>query len=241
MALKDALSFRRSIRHYDEVPVDPGRVEQCLRLAQLAPSSSNMQLYEFIHVVDPHLVTRLAEACLGQRAATTANQLVVFVTRQDLHRAHAAQVLDFERGNIRRNSPAEKVAKHTRHREIYYGRLMPFIYARAWGLLGLVRKAVAVLASLRRPMLTRVSEADMRVVVHKSCALAAQTFLLAMAEEGIDTCPLEGFDERRVKRILRLPRGAEVSLIVSCGMRKPGRGLWGERYRLPFDQVYRRI
>ena len=36
----------------------------------------------------------------------------------------------------------------------------------------------------------------MRVTAHKSCALAAQTFMIAMANEGYDTCPLEGLDMR---------------------------------------------
>ena len=45
-----------------------------------------------------------------------------------------------------------------------------------------------------RPTVRDVSESDMNTVVHKSCALVAQTFMLAMAEEKYDTCPLEGFD-----------------------------------------------
>jgi len=38
---------------------------------------------------------------------------------------------------------------------------------------------------------------------------------------------------RRVKRILQLPRGAEINMIVSCGVREGDRGVWGERFRLP--------
>ncbi len=49
-------------------------------------------------------------------------------------------------------------------------------------------------------MATSFSESDMRVVVHKTCGLAAQTFMIAMAEIGYDTCPLERFDSRRVKK-----------------------------------------
>lgn len=48
-------------------------------------------------------------------------------------------------------------------------------------------------------MMLEVSENDMRVTAHKSCALAAQTFMIAMANEGYDTCPLEGLDSRRLK------------------------------------------
>ena len=44
-----------------------------------------------------------------------------------------------------------------------------------------------------------------------------------------------------MKRILNLPRGAEINMVVSCGIRKEGQGIWGERYRLPFDEVYRHI
>ena len=46
----------------------------------------------------------------------------------------------------------------------------------------------------------------MNTVVHKSCALVAQTFMLAMAEEKYDTCPLEGFDTWKIKKLLNLPR-----------------------------------
>lgn len=104
MTLQQALERRRSVRHYGDAPIDADTVRQCLRLAQLAPSSSNMQLYEFYHITDAAVLKQLAAACLGQKAAATAPQMVVFVTRQDLHRSRAQTVLDFERGNIQRNS-----------------------------------------------------------------------------------------------------------------------------------------
>ena len=65
--------------------------------------------------------------------------------------------------------------------------------------------------------------------------------MIAMANEGYDTCPMEGFDSRRMKRILNLPYGAEINMVVSCGIRKGNEGIWGERYRPPLDQVYHRI
>lgn len=241
MTLQQTLERRRSVRHYGDSPIDADIVRQCLRLAQLAPSSSNMQLYEFYHITDAAVLKQLAEACLGQEAAATAPQMVVFVTRQDLHRSRAQTVLDFERGNIQRNSPPEKQAKRIQAEEAYRTKFMPFVYARCFGLLGAFRKILFCGIGLFRPMMREMSEADMRVVVHKSCGLAAQIFMLAMAEAGYDTCPMEGLDSRRVKRILNLPRGAEINMIVACGIQKEGHGIWGERYRLPFDEVYRHI
>ena len=53
------------------------------------------------------------------------------------------------------------------------------------------RKAIAWIVGFFRPIVREVSESDMNTVVHKSCALVAQTFMLAMAEQNYDTCPLE--------------------------------------------------
>lgn len=242
MKLEEILRFRRAVRMYDRTnPIDAAQVKRCLELATLAPSSSNLQLWEFYHITRPELIARLAEACLGQKSVSTASQVVVFVVRRDLYKAHARYLLDFERGNVRRNSPADRQEKRIKDRELYYGRLVPFLYARCFGLLGLLRTALARVIGLFRPMMQEVSEADIRVSAHKSCALAAQTFMLAMAEEGLDTCPLEGFDSHRVKRLLSLPHGAEVSMVIPCGRRDGGKGVFGERCRLPFEEVYHRL
>lgn len=242
MNLEEVLNYRRSVRYYlPNTDLDTKKVKHCLEMATLAPSSSNMQLWEFYHITNKEMIQKMAYASLSQNTVATANQLVVFVARRDLFRSRAKKVFAFERENIKRNSPADRQAKRTKNSEIYYGTLMPFLYARFFGLLGLFRKILTVPVSLFRPMFTDTSESDQRVVVHKSCALAAQTFMIAMANEGYDTCPLEGFDSRRIKRLLKLPLGAEINMIVSCGIRNANKGVFGERFRLPFDEVYNEI
>lgn len=242
MNLEEVLNYRRSVRNYQtDNNLDTGKVRHCLEMATLAPNSSNMQLWEFYHITDKELIQKLAYASLSQKAVSTANQLVVFVTRRDLFHRRAKQVLDFQRDNIKRNSPPERQARRIKKSEVYYGTLMPLIYARFFGLLGLFRKILTVSVSLFRPMFTDASECDQRIVVHKSCALAAQTFMIAMANEGYDTCPVEGFDSRRVKKLLNLPSGTEINMIVSCGIRNGNKGVFGDRFRVPFDEVYKKI
>lgn len=239
MNLEETLHFRRSVRVYDkEKPIDTEKVMHCLELATLAPNSSNMQLWEFHHITKPELLAKVSSACLDQTATSTASQIVVFVTRQDLHRKRAKFVLDFERGNIQRNSPEERQAKRIKDRELYYGKLMPFIYSRFFGIVGALRVSLAKAIGVFRPIMREVSENDMRVTAHKSCALAAQTFMIAMANAGYDTCPLEGFDSKMLKKALNLPHGAEVNMVVACGIRKGNDGIWGERCRVPFEEVY---
>lgn len=242
MNLEEVLNYRRSVRAFDKArPLDPEKVKHCLELATLAPNSSNMQLWEFYQITQPGLLAKISKACLGQTAASTASEIVVFVTRQDLFRQRAKFVLDFEKGNIRRNSPQERQRKRIRDREMYYGKVMPFLYARFFGILGLFRVLLTKIIGLFRPIVREVSESDMRVVVNKSCALAAQTFMIAMANEGYDTCPLEGFDSKQIKKLLKLPHDAGVNMVIPCGIRDGNKGIWGERGRVPFEEVYHRL
>ncbi|MDP3442557.1 MAG: nitroreductase family protein [Ignavibacteria bacterium] len=240
MTFEEIINYRRSVRYYKETPIDPEKVLHCLELASLSPNSSNMQLWEFYHITDPVILKKLSVACLNQQAATTAQQMVVFVTRQDLYRKRAKKLIELESQNVLNNSPAEKQGKRVKTWKLYYGFVIPFLYSRFLGIFGVIRKILVSIVGLFRPITYQVSEADVRVVVHKTCALAAQTFMLAMANEGYDTCPMEGLDSRRVKRLLKLPIGAQINMIISCGIRD-NRGVWGDRMRVPFDEIYKRV
>ena len=240
MTLEEIIHYRRSVRHYKDLPIDAEKVKHCIELATLSPNSSNMQLWEFYHITNPEILKELSVACLSQSAATTAQQMVVFVTRQDLHKKRAKKIMELETQNVQKNSPAEKHEKRIKTWKLYYGKVMPFLYSRFGGILGFVRKVLVNIIGIFRPITYQVSENDVRVVVHKTCALAAQTFMLAMANEKYDTCPMEGFDGRKVKSLLKLPCGAEINMIISCGIRED-KGVWGDRMRIPFEEVYQTI
>ncbi|MEZ7954140.1 MAG: nitroreductase family protein [Bacteroidales bacterium] len=239
MTFQEIIHYRRSVRYYKDLQIDAERVRNCLELASLSPNSSNMQLWEFYHITNAHTLEKLAFACLNQQAATTAKQMVVFVTRQDLYRKRAKQMIELESRNVLKNSPKEKQEKRVKTWELYYGKVIPILYSRFFGIPGIIRKVVVSIVGLFRPVTYQVSECDVRVVVHKTCALAAQTFMLAMANEGYDTCPMEGLDSRRIKKILKLPYGAEINMVISCGIREE-RGVWGDRVRVPFEEIYKR-
>ena len=240
MTLEETINYRRSVRHYKNESIDAEKVKHCIELATLAPNSSNLQLWEFYHIVNPEMLKKLAVACLSQQAATTAQQMVVFVTRQDVHRKREKEMMALEIQNVLKNSPEPKQGKRIKSWKMYYGKIMPFLYIRFLGVFGIIRKIIVNIIGLFRPIVYQVSENDMRVVVHKTCALAAQTFMLAMANEEYDTCPMEGFDSSKVKNILKLPYGAEINMVISCGIREE-QGVWGDRMRIPFEEVYHKI
>jgi nitroreductase len=102
---------------------------------------------------------------------------------------------------------------------------------------GWINSFITNIKGLKKVVYRQVKKSDMRVVAHKSTALAAQNFLVSMSGYGYDTCSMEGFDSQRVKIILGLPKTAEISMIIGCGIRTP-KGIYGPRFRVPFDEVY---
>jgi nitroreductase len=55
----------------------------------------------------------------------------------------------------------------------------------------------------------------------KTTALACENFMLALTAAGYDSCPLEGFDEPKVKRLFALPDEARVVMVIAAGRRGP--------------------
>ena len=67
-------------------------------------------------------------------------------------------------------------------------------------------------------------------------ALAAQNFVLAITAQGGATCMMEGFDESRVRKLLKLSSSSRVVTVLGIGFEAP-RGTWGPQFRLPLEQV----
>ncbi len=238
--VSEAIKYRRSVRIFDpEKKMDSKIVKKCIEQASLGPNSSNMQLWEFYHITSKETIQKIAPLCFHQNAAKTAEELVVFITRKDLWRKRRASNLKmidtiFPSKPKSEQSSREKVSRN------YYGKLIPFAYADFFGIFGFLKFLMILIIGIFKPVYREVRKSDMRIVAHKTCALAAENFMLSMASEGYDTCPMEGSDTWRVKRILDLPYGAEINMIVSCGIRKP-EGVYGERFRIPFEEVYKEI
>ncbi|MEQ1572376.1 MAG: nitroreductase family protein [Myxococcota bacterium] len=67
----------------------------------------------------------------------------------------------------------------------------------------------------------------------KSTALACENLMLALRAAGYDSCPIEGFDEPRVKRLLGLPPAARVVMVLAAGRRAEG----GVSEQVRFDRA----
>jgi nitroreductase len=117
---------------------------------------------------------------------------------------------------------------------------MPMTYFDFLGIFGLLKYLIFQIIGLFRPIYRQARLSDMRIVAHKSAGLAAQNFMISMAAIGYDTCPMEGSDTLRVKRILDIPWSAEINMIIGCGIRDE-KGIYGPRFRVPFEEVYKSV
>ncbi|MCF6224266.1 MAG: nitroreductase family protein [Flavobacteriaceae bacterium] len=237
---EEVVNHRRSIRKYDpNKPIDTNIVKQCIEQATLAPNSSNMQLWEFHHVISSDKLKKLANYCFDQSAAETAQQMVVFVVRKDLWRSRAKANLEHI-NKVAGGKDPKDYNRREKFANTYYTKLIPITYFDFLGIFGWLKYIIYWFIGLFRPIYRQGRNSDMRIVAHKSTALAAQTFMLAMDAVGYDTCPMEGTDTLRIKKLLNLPFGAEINMVVSCGIRIP-EGVFGARFRIPFDEVYKSI
>jgi nitroreductase len=230
---RKVIEARRSVRKFESTPIPEGVINECLDWAILAPNSSNLQPWEFLWVRTPELKQKLVEACFSQPAASTAPELVVFV-------AHTHKWNDVRKSLVQHYESLKpeppKAAIH------YYKKLVPYVYANGpFGLLGYIKSLISLVVGLKRPVPREpFSRSELTTWAVKTCALACENFMLGLSAHGFDSCPMEGFDSRRVRKILNLSSTSTPVMIISCGKRAPG-GVYGPRLRIPREQVVREI
>lgn len=78
------LMNHRSIRAYEDKPLTEDEIQQIIRSAQAAPTSSNVQAYSIIGIRNPESKARLAELAGNQPYVARNGHLLVFCL--DLHR-----------------------------------------------------------------------------------------------------------------------------------------------------------
>ncbi len=236
MTFEEIVKQRRSIRRFDkDFNFDFSAIDRSLELAILAPNSSNLQLWEFHVIKSEDKLTQMIPMCMGQGSARTASAIVAFVTCKQNWKKHAKWNIEKISENI---IDLQNLSKLEKRGLDYYKKIIPLFYDNfPWPLKTMFRQALVWgMQIMGKPMMRIVGKSDQRVVGHKSTALAAQTFMLAIENEDYGTCPMEGFDEKMVKKLLKLNSSFEITMLVAVGKALP-EGISNERWRLPRKEV----
>jgi nitroreductase len=227
-AFQSANRFRRAIRKFNPTCIPEEDLRALLAEAAFAPSSGNMQPYELHWIRDPGLKASVAEACNGQNAAASATDLIVVVASPAIARRTARAQLAY----------IETSAALPPDSKAYYRKQI-----------GKIQKILAVgssafwsplvqLAALIRPTLSLVPVGHIgsRHWAARNAIFAAHTLMLGAAAKGIDSCPLEGFSASKVARLLGVPRGAVIPLVIALGYRADDARI-EEQWRRPIADI----
>ena len=216
---------RRSVRRFTNTPIPDAILKDCLRLAMLAPNSSNLQPWAF-YVIDSDANRHAAiKNCMNQNAAKTAVRLIAVVARTDNWRDHAQQIL--------REYPTQPVPKKVKD---YYTKVVPMDFLRGpanvisaakWGAAHAIRR---IKGPIKSPYYTFD---DIKNWATNNTALAAQNLMLALRAHGFDSCPMGGFDEPAMKQLLGLGDDHHSVMMIGAGERADN-GVYHEQFR--FDQ-----
>ncbi|MGA7886559.1 MAG: nitroreductase family protein [Acidobacteriaceae bacterium] len=217
---------RRAIRDFDGTPLPDEDVEALIGEALLAPSSGNSQPYVIYWLRDPAMKAAGAGACRNQRAARSASSLLVFVAASRF----ALETVSLFHAWVESTSELSEKSRDYHRREMKTGRrFLRIAPSFLWSpLRSLLTAAFPSLA------LVPVGPSGVRNWAARSAIFAAQTILLAASARGLDSCPMEGFDPRKLGRILGLERGDVIAIVVALGRRRPD-ALIEPRWRRSFE------
>ncbi len=85
MELLEAIEKRRSVRSYQERPVEREKLERIFRAARLAPSACNFQEWRFVVVTDKEKRQALMQAANNQKFVGQAPVVIACCAETDKH------------------------------------------------------------------------------------------------------------------------------------------------------------
>ncbi len=203
---------RRAIREFDGNPIPDEDVEALIGEALLAPSSGNSQPYVIHWLRDPAIKAAGAAACRNQRAARSASTLLVFVTASRIALETVSSFHTYVESTRELSAKSREYYLRETNTRIRFLRIAPsFLWSPLYSLLTVAFPSLT---------LVPVGPSGVRHWAARNAFFAAQTILLAASARGLDTCPMEGFDPRRLGRILGIERGDVIAIVVALGRRR---------------------
>lgn len=225
----EAILQRRAVKVFEPVEISRGLREQILDAACHAPSSFNMQPYRFYWVGSPAKKAAVAKLCLRQMPAETASALVVAVADIGAMRATSRGQIEW----MRRSGFTEAQIRDYARTAII-GRIL--FMPGPFDIFGAVKWGIFWLLNLWKTIgMPPVSRQDLFKWATKSTSLACENLMIAAEALGINTCPMEGFDGRRLSKYFGLSaRNHDIVMVIAIG-KKSHAYLEPPRWRRPLD------
>lgn len=197
-----AIRERRAINYFEPGKTIPDSVlNELLGLANLAPSSFDLQPWKVIAVRDPERKKTLRNCAMNQQKVEDASAVLIMIADPDGVEENKDRVLE---------SWLALGFMQPEARSAYSG-MMDSLYG-------------------TRDSLTR------KLFAAKNTALYAMTLMIAAKGMGLDTHPMDGFDEACVKKEFNIPENKVVIMLIAIGNLKKGATLLPRPFRRELDE-----
>jgi len=225
----DAIFRRRAVKCFGGAEISAEIREQILSAASHAPSSFNLQPYKFYWVGTEERRAQVAKLCLGQKPAITASALVVAVA--DLQSLAYTSKLQSE---WMRATGVDERQVRDYEKTARIGRLL--FQSGPLGIFAAIKWALFRVVHLWKVCgMPPLFHGDQMKWATKSTSLACQNLMIASEALGVNTCPMEGFDGRRLLRYLGLSaRQHEVVMVIAMGKKASDYSEWAQ-WRRPLE------
>jgi len=200
-----ALKERRSINFFDpERSIPDDTLKELLEIANLAPSSFNLQPWKVIAVKDRGRKKVLRRCAFDQPKVEEASVVLIIV-------ADPMGVEENRNAVIKSN--------------IELGYMKP---EATESTLGMIQTLYGPPNSPQR-----------KVFAVKNASLFAMSVMVAARGLGLETHPMDGFDEGAIKKEFGIPNDKIVPMIIAVGYMKPGVTLFPRAYRRKVEDFVR--
>jgi nitroreductase len=202
MDILEAIKGRRSINFFEPgEKLSKEKIEELIGIANLSPSSFNLQPWRVIAVTDIERKQALRKCAFNQPKAEEASAVLIMIADPDAVEDNVDRVLEswIELGFMK---PDSKESSKGMAKSLYGEKE------------SLTRKIFAV----------------------KNTSLFAMSIMLAAKGLGIETHPMDGFDESCIKKEFGIPEDKIIPMLIAVGRLKEGVKLLPRAFRRPVGE-----
>lgn len=205
MDVIQAIKERRSINFFEEGrDLSDDVIRELITLANLSPSSMNLQPWKVVVVRSPEKKKILRQCAFNQPKAEEASAVLIMIADPKGVEDHIGRVLD---------SWQDLGYTKPEARDMY---------------MGMVKNLYSTEDSLTR-----------KFFAVKNTALFAMNLMIAAKGLGLETHPMDGFDESCIKKEFGIPDDQIIPMLVAVGYLRQGVTLLPRAFRRDLQEFVR--
>jgi nitroreductase len=197
MDVIEAIKRRRSVNFFEAgKELTDGKIKELLELANLSPSSFNLQPWEVVVVRTPERKKALRKCAYDQPKTEEASAVLIMIANPKAVEENIDRVLD------------------------------------SWQELGYTKSEVrATYVGMAGNLYSSEDSLTRKFFAVKNTALYAMNIMLAAQGLGLETHPMDGFDEEAIKKEFHIPPEKIIPMLIAVGSLRQGMTLLPRAFR----------